>query len=142
MSLGIIEYKKDKIIYMPLEGDVMDNKVSVVKIIIIGIITGFFNGLFGSGGGTIVVPAMVFLLGVKEHKAHATAIAVILPLSIISSFVYFKNNYIDWRLTLNVALGGMIGGYIGAKILNRCSANTLRKIFGISMIIAAIRMVF
>lgn len=120
----------------------VNKKGSIIKIIAIGIITGFFNGLFGSGGGTIAVPAMVFLLGVKEQSAHATAIAVILPLSIISAFIYYKSNYVNWSLTGIVSLGGMIGGYIGAKILNKFSENTLRKIFGVSMIAAAIRMVF
>jgi uncharacterized membrane protein YfcA len=119
----------------------MGKKYYLLKIITAGIATGFFNGLFGSGGGTIVVPAMVFLLGVKDQKAHATAIAVILPLSIISSFIYFRNNLIDWQLTLNVSLGGMIGGYIGAKLLSKIPDNILRKIFGISMIAAALRMV-
>ena len=54
----------------------------------IGLVTGFANGLFGSGGGTIVVPAMERFLGEEEHKAHATAIAVILPLSLLSLGVY------------------------------------------------------
>lgn len=120
----------------------MKNITHIIKIIAIGALAGFFNGLFGSGGGTIVVPAMVSLLGISEQKAHATAIAVILPLSIISSFIYFKNNFTDWKLSMNVMLGSTLGGYIGAKILNRFSANALRKIFGISMILAALRMVF
>lgn len=120
----------------------LKGKFHLIKLILIGLITGFFNGLFGSGGGTIVVPAMVFMLGVEEQKAHATAIAVILPLSVISSFIYFKHSYINWGLTLNVICGSVIGGYIGAKILRKFSANALRKIFGISMVIAALRMVF
>lgn len=114
----------------------------LLSIVLIGGISGFFNGLFGSGGGTIVVPAMVFLLGLKEVTAHATAIAIILPLSVISSLIYFGNSFANWKLTIDVALGGMIGGYIGAKILNRFSGKVLRRIFGVSMILAAIRMVF
>lgn len=119
----------------------MKIKKSLLILSIIGLSTGFVNGLFGSGGGTIAVPAMVFLLGLKEQVAHATAIAIILPLSIISSIIYFKNSFVDWNLTLIVSLGGMIGAYIGAKILNKFSERSLRKIFGISMIAAAIRMV-
>lgn len=120
----------------------MKKNASTWKILLIGVVTGFVNGLFGSGGGTIVVPAMVFLLGIKDQKAHATAIAVILPLSIISSFIYFQNSLVDCGLTLKVSIGGVIGGLIGAKVLTRFSAKTLRKIFGTSMILAAIRMVF
>ena len=64
-------------------------KKNNLKIISIGLITGLINGLFGSGGGTIIVPTMIFLLGIDDHKAHATAIAVILPLTIISTIIYY-----------------------------------------------------
>lgn len=117
-------------------------KNTLTMVILIGFITGICNGIFGSGGGTVLVPCMVMFLGVKENKAHATAISVILPLSIISVFFYFYKNMIDWSLTLKVALGSSIGGYIGARILNKFSDRTLRIIFGISMIIASVRMVF
>lgn len=119
----------------------MNIKNNLLILAAVGLSTGFVNGLFGSGGGTIAVPAMVFLMGIREQTAHATAIAVILPLSVISSVIYFKNSFVDWNLTLIVSLGGMVGAYIGAKILNRFSESALRKIFGISMIAAAIRMV-
>ena len=69
----------------------MENKPIVVKYLIyalIGLVTGAANGLFGSGGGTIAVPAMVLLLGVEEHRAHATAISIILPLTLLSTFFY------------------------------------------------------
>lgn len=116
-------------------------KNNFLKILIIGFLAGLCNGIFGSGGGTILVPAMVFLLGIQENKAHATAIAVILPLSIISSFFYITSNKINWNITYQVAIGSTIGGFIGSRILNKFSDGTLRKIFGFSMIAAAIRMV-
>ncbi len=110
------------------------------KYIIIGIITGVTNGLFGSGGGTIVVPAMIILLNIEDQKAHATAISIILPLTLTSSFLYISNGLVDWNVSLKVILGGIFGGYFGAKLLHRCPSTVLRKIFGIFMLIAAIRM--
>ena len=88
---------------------------------LIGIVTGFANGLFGSGGGTIVVPAMERFLHVEEHKAHATAIAIILPLSVLSA-------------------GGLAGGLVGAKLLAKVSGLWLHRIFGAFMLAAAVRM--
>ncbi len=111
-----------------------------IKYIIIGLLTGIANGLFGSGGGTIAVPAMVLMLGLEEHKAHATAISIILPLTLISAFFYISNHFVDWKLTLYVTLGGVVGGYIGAKLLNICPTSILRKIFGAFMIFGALRM--
>jgi uncharacterized membrane protein YfcA len=116
-------------------------KVQYLKVIICGLATGLFNGLFGAGGGIVLVPSLVLLLGVEEHDAHATAISVILPLTLISAFIYYTKDIVDWDITTKVALGGMVGGYVGAKIMNRLSANLLRKIFSIFMVIAAIRMI-
>ncbi len=106
----------------------------------IGLVTGAANGLFGSGGGTVAVPAMVLLLGADEHKAHATAISIILPLTVVSSVFYIANSYVDWGMTVKVALGGLAGGYIGARLLQVCSSKLLRKIFAAFMIVAGVRM--
>ncbi len=115
--------------------------VKYLKLAVIGVITGTANGLFGSGGGTIAVPAMVHLLGAQEHKAHATAISVILPLTVVSSIFYISKGYTDWGLTVKVILGGLAGGYIGARLLNICPEKLLRKIFAVFMAAAGIRMV-
>jgi len=123
----------------------MGNKKSKIvkfaKYVVIGIVTGTANGLFGSGGGCIVVPAMVHLLDVEEHKAHATAISIILPLTVVSSVYYISKGYADWGLTLKVTLGGLAGGYLGAKLLNVCPDKLLRKIFAVFMAVAGIKMV-
>ncbi|EPR11871.1 sulfite exporter TauE/SafE family protein [Ruminiclostridium papyrosolvens] len=113
-----------------------------LKYILIGIAAGVANGLFGSGGGTIAVPAMVFLLDADEHKAHATALLIILPLTLVSAYFYLSQNYVDWNITWKAMVGGVVGGAIGAFLLNKCPSNILRKIFGIFMILAAIRMIF
>lgn len=112
------------------------------KYLLIGLVTGMANGLFGSGGGTIAVPAMVLVLGVEEHKAHATAIAIILPLTLMSAFFYISHHYVDWTITYKTMLGGVAGGYLGARLLNICPSRILRKVFGVFMIAAAVRMLF
>lgn len=116
--------------------------LNVFKYIGIGVVAGVANGLFGSGGGTIVVPAMVFLLEEEEHRAHATALLVILPLTLVSTFFYLSKSYVDWSITWKAMAGGVAGGAIGAFLLNKCPSVLLRKIFGIFMIIAAVRMIF
>ncbi len=117
-------------------------KKQIWKFAVIGIITGLCNGLFGSGGGTVVVPAMEKLLDVEEHKAHATAIAIILPLTLISIVLYTVKGFLEFPLVWKVSLGGIAGGMIGAVLLKKLSGNVIRKIFGVFMIAAAVRMVF
>lgn len=113
----------------------------IIKSIIIGLITGLANGLFGSGGGTIAVPSMILLLHAEDKKAHATAIAIILPLTIISSIFYIKSGFVNMNITWKAIVGGMAGGFVGAKLLNICPVNILRKVFGAVMILAAIRFI-
>ena len=106
-----------------------------------GVITGFCNGLFGSGGGTVAVPCMEKFLDVEEHKAHATAIAIILPLSVVSGLIYFYGTDIPAKQTLIACIGGLPGGYIGAKLLGKIKGRSLHIIFGIFMLIGGVRMV-
>lgn len=114
------------------------------KMLWIGVVTGFANGLFGSGGGTIVVPAMERLLGVEEHKAHATAIAVILPLSMLSLGIYLWKTGVGevWQIALGTCIGGLAGGVVGARLLKRISGVWLHRVFGAFLLAAAVRMLF
>ncbi|WP_425446049.1 sulfite exporter TauE/SafE family protein [Dethiothermospora halolimnae] len=119
----------------------MNIKKTHIKLLLIGLVTGIINGLFGSGGGTIIVPALVFILSLEQYKAHATAISIILPLSIVSTIIYLRSDIIDLSIALMITSGGIIGSILGAKFLNKIPSKILRKIFGIFMIIAAIRLV-
>lgn len=112
------------------------------KHILIGLISGILNGLFGAGGGSIVVPAMEFFLEVDEKKSHATAIAVILQMSLVSSFLYIKGGYFNFKLWLPVTIGGIFGGIVGAKVLSRISVKLLKIIFGAVIFFTAVKLVF
>jgi len=85
---------------------------------------------------------MVFLLEEDEHRAHATALLIILPLTIVSACFYLSSSYVDWNITWKAMVGGVVGGAIGAFLLNKCPSGALRKIFGAFMIIAAYKMIF
>lgn len=113
-----------------------------IKLISLGLVTGLVNGVFGSGGGMIIVPALVLFLGLKDYKAHATAISIIFPLTIVSTIIYLFSNTIPLKVSLFVMMGGLVGSYIGAKLLNKIPANILRKVFGCVIIYTAIRMIW
>ncbi|MDD2502990.1 MAG: sulfite exporter TauE/SafE family protein [Clostridia bacterium] len=124
-----------------MKGEDLKKGAYVFKIAGIGLAAGLCNGLFGAGGGMVVVPAMVHILKLDEHDAHATAIAVILPLVGISSYIYFKNGFLDFSTSWPVAAGGAVGGALGASLLNRIPSKWLHRIFGLFMIAAAVRMI-
>jgi len=107
-----------------------------------GVFSGFCNGLFGSGGGTIIVPFLEFFLKLDPKKSHATAILIIFVFTLVSLLFYGFSGQLDFLLALKVSSGGVIGGLIGAKLLNKLSFGAIHKIFGLFMIIAAVRMVF
>ena len=100
-----------------------------------GIAVGICNGFFGSGGGMIAVP-MLEKGGSEAKKAHATSIAITLPLSIISGLVYFKGGSLDiWQAVKFIPLG-----IVGAAVLMKKLSNSLlKRIFGLLMIIAGVR---
>lgn len=111
-------------------------------IFVIGLLSGLVNGLLGIGGGTILIPAMVFILAERQHQAHGTSLAIILPTAVISSFVYQARGNLDLMLAAQVAVGGMVGGYIGAKLMNHIPPVTLQKLFGVFMGLAGLRMIW
>lgn len=114
----------------------------IIISIIGGIFVGFLNGFFGGGGGMIVVPLLIFLLGIKEKQAHATAIFIILPLSITSSIIYITQGGFNLYNLLYTSIGVVAGGIIGSILLKKMNNQALRIIFAIIMIIAGLKLMF
>ncbi len=114
----------------------------MTKKIIIGILAGIICGLFGTGGGMILVPTFVYMLKVEPRKARATSLCCMLVMVITSSIFYYKNNYINWQVGLLCAIGGIAGGYLGAKLLRKVPDYILKIIFICFLVYASYSMIF
>jgi uncharacterized membrane protein YfcA len=106
---------------------------------ITGAVAGLLNGLFGAGGGTVVVP-LFEKDGMESKKAHATSIAVILPLSIISICLYMYKMTPPWEEALRFCPLGIVGALIGSAILKKIGNRVLQKIFAGILLISAVRL--
>ncbi len=108
----------------------------------VSLFIGAINGLFGAGGGMLAVPCLTYVWGLDEKSAHATAIAVILPLCLVSSVVYaLKGNY-EPSVILPTVIGVTIGGIVGALLLKKMSANAVSFLFYALMTFAGFKMIF
>lgn len=107
----------------------------------IGLFSGIVSGLFASGGGMILVPAFMYLLKMKDVESRATSVACILPMVVTSGIFYYKNNYIDWKIGILCAIGGVVGGIVGAKLLNKLPTKYLKIAFTFFLIYASYRMI-
>ena len=117
------------------------NKKNVVISLFAGLFVGFLSGFFGGGGGMIVVPLFVFLLGLTQKEAQATAIFTILPLTITSSIIYIINGKVVFDNLAFASLGFVVGGILGAYLLKKINNKVLRVIFALLMIVAGIKII-
>ena len=112
-----------------------------IKQIFIGVLAGFISGFFATGGGLILVPGFVYFLKMKPQESRGTSIFCILPMVIISSLFYYKSNFINWEIAIPCAIGGTIGGYIGAKLLKKLPDKVLKIAFTIFLIYISLKMI-
>ncbi len=109
------------------------------SILAAGITIGFINALFGAGGGLI---AVTFLLktGLSQKQAQATALCIILPLSVISSIVYFKRGYVGLNQAKTYLPYSLVGALIGTALMSKINNKVLKKLFAVFMLWAGIRL--
>lgn len=117
-------------------------KIKKVHIVLFGALIGVINGLFGGGGGMIVVPVLTKFFGFSQKQAQATALFVILPISIASSIIYITHNSINFATSWPVILSIIVGGAGGALLLNKLNNKVVRIIFIALILVSGVSMLF
>jgi len=118
----------------------MNKKMSICLCIICGSLIGFINGFLGAGGGVLLVPFLHYFLHQETKHAHATAILIMLPISVVSSAVYIFRGQFNFNVTLPVLIGSVIGGVVGAMLLKKLKSNIIIIIFSLLLIVSGIYM--
>ena len=112
-------------------------------LILMGLAAGILRGLLGLGGGIILIPAMVYLLGFSQHQAIGTSLAVMLPpIGMFAAYNYYKAGYVNMKYALIIAAAFMAGSYLSSKFALQIPENILKKFFSILLVIVAIKMFF
>ena len=111
--------------------------VSEILIFIgIGTLAGIFSGMFGIGGGVIIVPALVYLAGMSQHEAQGTSIGLmLLPIGILAALNYYKSGNLNMKAGFIIAVAFVIGGYLGSKMSLSLNQEALKRLFGVLMLI-------
>ena len=116
---------------------------SIPLILVIGIAAGVLSGVFGIGGGVIIVPALIYLAGFRQHTATGTSLAVLLPpIGLGATWEYYRQGNVDLRVALIMAVAVFAGGWGGALIAHRMSGPYLRLAFGVFVVVLGVSLIF
>ncbi len=115
---------------------------TIGMLVIVGLLAGILSGFVGVGGGIIMVPALVWLLGYSQHQAQGTSLAVLmLPVVFLAVRNYWKEGVIDPKVVAVIAVAFVAGGYFGSKGALAIPAETVKRVFGVIMLFVAIKLI-
>ncbi len=113
----------------------------ILILIVIGIITGVMAGMLGIGGAIIMIPALVYLIGISQQTAQGTSLAVMLPpIGVIAAYNYYKAGHVNIKFAIILAVFFLVGSYFGSKLALNIPQPVLKKIFGILLLLVAAKM--
>jgi hypothetical protein len=116
--------------------------MDIINALLIGLIAGILGGLFGIGGGSIIIPALVIVMGYSQHMAQGISLGAMLPpIGILAAYKYWREGNMEWKMAILIATGFILGGYLGAHVANKINPNLMRKLFGFFLLIIAVRMI-
>lgn len=119
------------------------NMETVILVLVIGTVAGVVSGFVGIGGGLIIVPALVYFFSMTQHGAQGTSLAMMLPpIGILAVYNYHKAGHVDIKIAAILALTFIIGSYFGSRFAVSIPADSLKKVFGVFIILVGIKMIF
>jgi len=119
------------------------NMHNILIFLLLGLIAGIFSGLVGLGGGLIIVPVLVLIFGFSQHQAQGTTLALMVPpIGFLAALTYYKQGYVDLKVAAIMCIGFFFGGLIGAKIATGITNEVLEKVFGVALLLIALKMIF
>lgn len=110
-----------------------------LRLLLVGVIGGFQSGLFGVGGGIVMVPLLLWLTDLDQRRASATSLVAIVPASLAGTATYLARDAVDWRAGLLIAIGGIAGAQVGTKLLAHLPITWLRWMFIVAMLGVGVR---
>jgi uncharacterized membrane protein YfcA len=120
----------------------MNVTVYVVSFLLLGLLAGVLSGLLGIGGGIVIVPALVVVFGMSQHLAQGTTLALMVPpIGLLAAWTYYRQGYVDVKIAALICIGFFLGGLLGAKLATGIDAVLLKRLFGIVLLIAAVKMI-
>ena len=116
---------------------------TIAVLLLVGLLAGMLSGLVGLGGGVIIVPALVYILGFSQHQATGTSLGILLlPAGIFAVINYYKRGYVDVQVVLLIFAGFLLGGWLGSKISTGLDEATLKKVFAVALLLIAGKVLF
>lgn len=114
-----------------------------IAFVLTGLVGGILSGLFGIGGGIVIIPMLVLLFGMNQHLAQGTTLALFVPpVGILAAWAYYREGFVDLKVAGLLCLGFFVGGLVGAKLAGLLSDILLKRIFGCIMLVIALKMIF
>ena len=116
------------------------HSASTLSIVLVGVAAGFLSGMFGVGGGILIVPGLVLIAKMDQRIAHGTSLAAVLPISASSLLSYWAHDHVDWHVAVCLAIGALAGALLGTKLLHVLPHRTLAMAFAGLLIVTAVRL--
>ena len=112
-------------------------------LIAIGLLAGFTGGALGLGGGVIIVPALIFIMGFSQHQAQGTSLAVLIfPVALLGAYNYYKSGFVNFKFVVVLALAFLVGSYLGSLMAINLPEKILKKVFGFVILLLSLKMIF